>query len=155
MHEFERKLVAMFWEHFMSDLINSKIHNWTGDLENSQVPEEIQFHLHLPKSCFLFRRSAFEKVNFVDAKFDLFQNSEFFGFETFISDGFISSRKCPILMVDPALNSLDSELFNARFDDFAAFFPADLSRKKLGDPLSSFFYWDQWERKLWKRRTVR
>ena len=61
--------------------------------------------------------------------------SEISGFQTFISDGFISSRKCPIQMVDPALNSLDSEFFNALFDVITAFFPAALSRKKLGDPL--------------------
>ena len=67
--------------------------------------------------------------------FIFFKVSEISGFQTFISDGFISSRKYPILMVDPALNSLDSELFNALFDVMTGCFPADLSRKKLGDPL--------------------
>ena len=37
-------------------------------------------------------------------------------------------------MVDPALNTLDSEVFKALFDVITAFFPAALSRKKLGDP---------------------
>ena len=64
-----------------------------------------------------------------------FKISEISGFQTFISGGFISSKKCPIFMVDPALNSLDSELFNAPFDVITAFFPAALSRKKLGYPL--------------------
>ena len=67
--------------------------------------------------------------------FELFKISEISGFQTSISDGFISSRKCPILMVDPALNSFDSELFNALLDVITAFFPVALSRKKLGDPL--------------------
>ena len=59
------------------------------------------------------------------------------GFETFISDDFISSRKCPILMVDPALDSLDSELLKALFDVFTAFFPADLSRVYCRHPLGT------------------
>ena len=42
-------------------------------------------------------------------------------------------------MVDPALNRLDSELFNAQFDVFTAFFPAALSRKNLGDPLLEYY----------------
>ena len=69
-------------------------------------------------------------------KLIIFKISETSGFQTFISGSFISSRKCRILMVDPALNSLDSELFNALFDVFTAFFPDDLSRKKFGDSLS-------------------
>ena len=75
-------------------------------------------------------------MNFVDAKINISKFSEISGFETFISDDFISSRKCPILMVDPALNSLDSELFNALFEVFTAFFPADLSRKIACGPFS-------------------
>ena len=70
----------------------------------------------------------------------IFKFSEISGFQTFISDGFVSSRKYPILMVDPALNSVDSELFNALFDVFTAFFPAALSRKTFGDPLKTKNY---------------
>ena len=65
-----------------------------------------------------------------------FKKSEISGFGTFISNGLISSKKCSILMVDPALNSWRSELFNAVFDVITALFPVDLSRKNLGDPLS-------------------
>ena len=71
-------------------------------------------------------------------KLIFFKLSEISGFQTFILDGFISSRKCSFLMVDPALSSLDSELFNTLFDVFTAFFPAALSRKKLGDPLTVY-----------------
>ena len=67
------------------------------------------------------------KSEFVDAKLIFFKISENSGFQTFIADGFISSRIRPILMVDPALNSLDFELFNALFDVITAFFPAVLS----------------------------
>ena len=69
-------------------------------------------------------------MNVVDAKIVIFQTSEISGSQTFISDGFISSRKCPIVMVDPALNSSNSELFNALFDVFIAFFSATIRRKK-------------------------
>ena len=55
-----------------------------------------------------------------------------------ISDGFISSRKRPILMVEPALKSLDSELSNALFDVITAFFPAALSRKNFLEYLFTF-----------------
>ena len=48
---------------------------------------------------------CFRKVNFVDAKSFFYQISEISEPGTFISDGLISSRKCPILMVDPALDS--------------------------------------------------
>ena len=68
-----------------------------------------------------------------------FKKSEISGFGTFISNGLISSKKCSILMVDPALNSWRSELFNAVFDVITALFPVDLSRKNLGDPLTVCF----------------
>ena len=60
-------------------------------------------------------------------KFTISKISEISGFGTFISDGFISAKKSPFLMVDPALNSSHSELFNALFDVITALFPADLS----------------------------
>ena len=66
-------------------------------------------------------------MKFVDAKFDNFQISEISGSQTFISDDFISTRKCPILTDDPALNSSDSELFNTLFDVITALFPTGLS----------------------------
>ena len=67
------------------------------------------------------------------------KNPEISGSETFISDDFISSRKCSNLMVDPALDSLESELLNALFDVITALFSADLSRKKCRDPLKFCF----------------
>ena len=75
------------------------------------------------------------KFEFVDAKFNCSKISEISGFETFISGDFISSRKCPNIMVDPALDSLYSELFNAVFDVITGFFPADLSRVYCRHPL--------------------
>ena len=70
---------------------------------------------------------CFRNLNFVDAKLKI---SEISGFETFISDDFTSSRKCSILMVDPALDSLDSELFNELFDIITVLFASNLQQKK-------------------------
>ena len=42
----------------------------------------------------------------------------------------------PIFMVDPALDSLDSERLNAVFDVITAFFPTDLSAVYCRHPLS-------------------
>ena len=54
------------------------------------------------------------------------KNLEISEFETFISDYFISVKKCSILMVDTALDSWESELFEACFNVFTALFAFDL-----------------------------
>ena len=115
----------LFWGHLIWDVINSKAHILIG--HNSQMPDRVQFRFRSPNDQVYIRWSAFEKWILLMQKLIFFKISEISGFETFISDGFISSRKCPILKVDPALNSLDSELFNALFDVITALCPTDLS----------------------------
>ena len=95
--------------------------------------------------------SAFQKILFIfvdllsKIRIWMMQNftfskiSEISGFETFISDGLLSSRKFLILMVDPALDSSDSELFNTLFDVITTLFPADLSRFIRQYPLYELF----------------
>ena len=53
---------------------------------------------------------CFRKFNFVDAKFDFFKILQFSEFGTFISNGLISSKKCPFWMVDPSLDRRKSEV---------------------------------------------
>ena len=55
------------------------------------------------------------------------KHSEMSRFGTFNPNDFISSENCPFLMVDPALNSSHSEVFDALLDVITALFPADLS----------------------------
>ena len=55
-----------------------------------------------------------------------FKNLEISEFETFISDDFISVKKCSILMVDTALDSWESELFEALLNVVTALFASDL-----------------------------
>ena len=78
----------------------------------SAVCAGIMPYLYACKRAQILRNPVFVRINHST----IVKISELSGFQTFISDGFISSRKCPILMADPALNSLDSELFNALFD---------------------------------------
>ena len=73
----------------------------------------------------------FSKSECVDAKFVIFQNFRNFWISNFYFRWLYIIEKMSNLMVDPALNSLDSKLFNALFDDITAFFPAGLSRNEI------------------------
>ena len=88
----------------------------------------LEFVSVFQKSVFIFIDLLSKIRIWMMQNFTFSKISEISGFETFISDGLISSRKCLILTDDPALDSSDSELFNARFDVITTLFPADLSR---------------------------
>ena len=73
-----------------------------------------------------FRWFAFEEWILLMQILILSKKTEISGFGTFISKCFISSKKCPILMVDTALNSWESEVFNTAFDVITTLLPAAL-----------------------------
>ena len=70
MLEIERIRLEMFWEHVISHLIDSKVHNWTENI--SQMPVEVQLHFRSPKNRVRFCQFAFENSIL------LMQNSIFF-----------------------------------------------------------------------------
>ena len=82
----------------------------------------------IQKNLFIFVDLLSKMQIWLMQNFSFSKKSEISVFGTFISDTFILARKCPIVMVDPALDSPDSEVFNAVFDVITTCFPADLSR---------------------------
>ena len=124
MLQIERTRFDLFWGHLISKLMNSKFQIWSEI--SSKFSEKLHFLFCFLKASNHFRWFAFEKWFLLMQNLTFSKKSEFSGSETFISDDFISSRKCPNLMVDPSLESWKSEVFNALFDVITALFPAVL-----------------------------
>ena len=70
----------------------------------------------LQKNLFIFVDLLSKMQIWLMQNFIFSKKSEISGFGTFISDGFILARKCPFLMVDPALDSSDSEVLQLVYD---------------------------------------